>query len=145
MNAADERERLAAAYARTRYTVLLPRGELILRLGAADAAADRRLRAEAGVQACWAIVTPCNPRSEIAPEQANAAALRALEEAVERAAQAHVPAVNRDPDRRWPDEPGLLLCDPPAGLAEALGRRFGQHAIVAGKLGGQAELLWVTR
>jgi hypothetical protein len=55
----------------------------------------------------------------------------------------HAASLNRDPSGRWPDEPGLLLCDPPPGFAEELGRRFGQNAILAARLGEAPQLIWL--
>lgn len=114
----------------------------VLRVGASDPAADRALQL-CGVRSHWALVTACNPRSEAAAAADNAGHARALLAEIESQNLRWLPAVNRDPARRWPDEPGVLLIDPPAGLAERLGRQFRQNAILAGTLGGAPALIWL--
>lgn len=132
-----------AAYARTEYRVELRRGELVLRLGLCDPADGKRLRDEAAVNSDWAIVTPCNPGSRRLSAKENARLLEQLVEIVEGLGQAFAGSVNRDPSGQWPDEPGVLLCDPPPGFAEELGRRFNQNAILAGRIGEAPRLVWL--
>lgn len=132
-----------AAYRRAEYHVRLPQGDLVLRVGRGDAVADERLRREAGVVDHWAVVTPCNPRSQPHTAPANAALLEELAEIVEDLFLRCIPSVNTDPLGEWPDEPSVLLCDPPASLAEELGRHFRQNAILAGRLGEAPCLVWL--
>jgi hypothetical protein len=132
-----------AAYRRAEYRIRLPRGELVLRVGTADAAADQRLREEAGVLDHWAVLTPCNPQSRRHTAEQNAALLEELAEIAESLSLRRVRSVNTDPRGEWPDEPGVLLCDPPAGFAEELGRRFRQNAILAANLGEAPRLVWL--
>jgi hypothetical protein len=132
-----------AAYRQAEYRVELPRGDLVLRVGVPDAASDQRLGEEAGVQGHWAILTPCNPDSQRLPDEANADLLAQLAEIVEGLSLRCVSSLNRDPSGQWPDEPGILLCDPPPGFAEELGRHFHQNAILAGTLGEAPRLVWL--
>jgi len=132
-----------AAYRQAEYRVELPRGDLVLKVEAHDAAGDRRLREEAGVASHWAILTPCNPDSRRLPDEENAERLAQLEEIVEGLSLRCVSAINRDPSGQWPDEPGILLCDPPPGFAEELGRHFEQNAILAAALGEAPRLVWL--
>lgn len=141
----DARGRLEAAYRATEYRVPLPgRDDLVLRLDRDDDDADRVLRELGGVKTSWAIVTPCNPGSQQLDEAANALRLRLCQAALERHGLRHRAARNHDPRGLWPDEPGFLLCDPPPGAAELLGREFGQNAIVVGVLGEAARLIWLV-
>ena len=132
-----------AAYRRTEYRVELPAGDLLLRVDAYQPCDDLRLREEAGVQAAWAIVTACNPGSEDCGKEENARLQEELAEIVSGLSLRAVSSVNRDPQAAWPDEPGFLLCDPPPGFAEELGRRFRQNAILAGTVGQAPRLVWL--
>jgi len=143
MNRRRVRSSLVVAYSRAEYCVILPRGELIMRVDRRSGANDGRLRREAGVRRSWAIVTACNPGSVQFHAATNAGRLELLEAAVADSGLEGVPSVNRDPSRLWPDEPGILLCDPAPGQAEAIGRQFGQSAIVAGVLGKAPQLVWL--
>lgn len=137
------RTELEAAYRRAHYCVRLPHGELCLHIGVPDAMADRRLREEAGVCAHWAIVTPCNPGSQILTAQENATRLARLATSLDEARIRVLHSRNRDPQGVWPEEEGFFLCDPPAGEAQALGHDFGQNAIVVGALGQPPRLVWL--
>ena len=121
----------------------LPQGELVLKVDQHDAADERRLRDEAAVQGHWAIVTPCNPDSQLLSSEENAELLAQLAKIVEGLSLACISSVNRDPSGQWPDEPGILLCDPPPGVAEKLGRHFRQNAILAGTLDQAPHLVWL--
>jgi hypothetical protein len=134
--------RLHEAYARAEYRVRLKDGELVLRVGRVDALADARLKAS-GVCDRWAVLTPCNPRSQPTSPAFNQQYLDELRRALDTALVAYFDAVNRDPGGNWPDEPGFLLCDPAAGLAEDLGRRFRQNALLVGALGQSPNLFWL--
>ncbi len=137
------RASLEAAYRGTDYCVQLPAGELRLKVDRQQEDEERRLREEAGVESHWAIVTPCNPVSQALSTQANQERLDRLAASLEAQSIRHIASVNRDPQGKWPDEPGFLLCDPLPGLAEQLGRRFQQNAILTGKLGEAPQLLWL--
>lgn len=137
------RASLEAAYRGTEYCVQLPAGELRLKVDRQLEDDDRRLRGEAGVESHWAIVTPCNPGSQALSAQANQERREQLDAVLEEHRVRRIASVNRDPLEKWPDEPGFLLCDPLPGLAERLGRRFQQNAILTGKLGEAPQLLWL--
>jgi len=140
-----DRDLLDALYRRTRYVALLDAAPLDLWIGRADPAADERLRREAGCLRAWALVTPCNPRSRSLSDADNAARHDAMHAELVAMGQRFVPAVGRDPDGRWPDEPGFLLVDPPERLAVELAERWDQNAIVTGRPGEAPTLLWVVQ
>ena len=137
------RASLEAAYRGTDYCVQLPLGVLRLKVDRQQEDDDRRLHEEAGVESQWAIVTPCNPGSQVLSAQANQERLEQLDAILEEHGVRRVASVNRDPQKEWPDEPGFLLCDPPPGLAEQLGRHFQQNAILCGRLGEAPRLRWL--
>jgi hypothetical protein len=140
----DARGQLDAVYRATEYRVPLPdRNDLVLRVDCHDAAADRVLRECCGVQYHWVILTPCNPASQRLDEAANMQRLRECEATLDRLGLRHYRARNHDPAGTWPDEPGFLLCDSPAGVAEELGRRFGQNAVLAAALDSAPRLVWL--
>ncbi len=139
MNAAP----LDRAYRATLYRVRLPGAELTLRIGVHDAAAGQRLARLGGCRRQWALVTPCNPRSRRLMDWQNRLRHAGMEAALQAGGLVHYPSLHCDPAGRWPDEAGFLLVDPPRGLARALGRRYGQNAIVAARLGEPPQLLYL--
>lgn len=136
-------ESLEAAYRAAIYRVTLPDGLLEWHIGRADAEADRRLRA-LGCEQGWALLTAVNPYSRQLVPAENEQRLQSLQADLRQRGQRFYPAVHRDPEGRWPDEASVFLLDPPAGLAEALGRHWEQHATVRGRLGGEPELVWLS-
>jgi hypothetical protein len=130
-------------YRRTDYVVLLD-PPLHLRCGPHDARAEARLLAECGLRRSWALLTPCNPRSRRLSAAANAVRLRTLRLLLRRRRVRHWPTVHRDPSGRWPDETGVLLIDAPRAVAVGLGRRFRQNALVWGRAGLGAVLIWLA-
>lgn len=135
---------LLSAYRRTCYCVLLDAATLILRIDHHDAEVDRRLCLACGIHRNWSIVTPCNPRSQRLNTADNAQRLTTLHAELARRQVRWVATLNRDPAGHWPDEPGALLCDPAPGLAETLGQRFEQNAIVTGRPGAAPRLVWLS-
>jgi hypothetical protein len=131
------------AYRNADYRVQLPLDELLLKVDRHRPNDDLRLRQEAGIRSHWAIVTPCNPGSRAQSAAANQARSEELAGMLQALAIPCFKSINRDPQEQWPDEPGFLLCDPPPGLAENLGRRFEQNAILCGNLGEAPRLLWL--
>lgn len=138
-----EQARQHAAYRQARYLVSTAAGAIELKIGAVDAATERLLAVRGGIDMNWAIVTACNPLGEITGEEANAQAMAELQARIEAEGVRWLPSVALDPEGRWPPEIGFLLCDPQPGFAEALGREFGQSAIVRAVLGVPPELRWL--
>jgi len=67
-----------------------------------------------------ALITACNPRSQVLSAAENDTRMLALSEAVEKLGYRHLPAVGRDPTGKWPDEPSLWI----AGLAKDEAENF---------------------
>ena len=138
-NLADNRDRidaLIAAFAAAEYLVDVGPRPIALRLSRQTPALDRILGGRT-----WAIVTAHNPDGHPQTHRRNAAAHATLEACLDRIAPAmRLPACNRDPKGRWPDEPGWLFTPEDVTQADRLARRFGQRAIVTGGAGQRAEL-----
>lgn len=137
-----DRERLRRAYESTTYWVDDgPRGRFAIRVGARSDDADALLAA-AGADA-WAFVTACNPRSVVLADADNAARMAQLAQALRSRGFAHLAGASVADAGDWPAEPSLLV----VGLAEdeavALARGFGQHALVVGRRGEPARLVWI--
>lgn len=87
-----------------------------------------------GLAARWAIVTGCNPMSRVVADGENrarhgelVATVRALAPTGLRPSESR----SRDDQATW-REPGCLITGVPVSMALAIGRRFGQYAIVVG-------------
>jgi hypothetical protein len=128
------REQLAA-YRASQYAVLA-QPELVLRIGERSAPLDRLLEA-AGARSA-AFVTAANPHSEPRPAGQNLAALARLEGDL--APWRVLRGEGRSADGKW-REPSLLVIGIAREEAQALGRRYGQNAIVFVEQGAAAELV----
>jgi hypothetical protein len=81
-----------------------------------------------------ALITACNPRSQLLSTAENDTRMLTLTGAVEKLGYRHLPAVGRDPSGKWPNEPSLWI----AGLTRN----------EAGKLASRVEqygFLWVDK
>lgn len=127
---------LAAAFANAEYVVDIGPATVVVRIGELAPALER-----ATGERPWAIVTAHNPGGVRQPADRNASAHRRLRRHLrELAPGLLLPACNRDPAGRWPDEPGWLFTPESIDQADRLARRFGQCAIVAGRPGQPAGL-----
>jgi hypothetical protein len=132
---------LRKAYLQTAYLVRAPQGVHALRIGALHAAFDAELQA-AGAQ-CWAVITAWNPGSRLRSTDENASAQRALLRAISEQTLVAWPAEGKADDGGWREESACVL-DLELAAAVALGRQFGQLAVVVGQRQGAAQLLAVT-
>lgn len=134
---------LVAAYLKTEYVVMLPDGDIVLHIDRHEPDKERLIREQTGCNKAWAIVTPCNPRSELAREQLNLFYFNNLRYELDEKAGIWFKALNRDPEGQWPDEPGFFLVDPEIGWVMDLGRHYGQNAVVAARIGEAPRLIWL--
>jgi uncharacterized protein DUF3293 len=131
---------LRAAYLSTTYRVDAPSGPIALRVGEGNRSLDGLLR---GIgRNTWAFVTACNPRSHPLPGWRNGARQRRLRALVQRLRYPALPGAGIGDDPDWPLEPSLLIIGIGRARACRLARLFGQNAIVAGRRGCAAELVW---
>jgi hypothetical protein len=112
-----------------------------LRIGARHQAFDAELEAT-GAQ-CWAVVTAWNPGSLPRSAEENAAAQAELLKAVAELGLSSWAAEGKADAGGWREE-SLCVLELDAARAVALGRRFGQLAVVVGQRFGAAQLLSVA-
>ena len=131
---------LKEAYENADYVVFFE-PELVLRIGEPSERLDRMMQSVEVTTA--AIISACNPRSEPRSGGENRAATEALEGLAAAAGYPHHRAEGRDPDGRWPAERSLLVLGIFRANAEALGRLFGQNAVVFVERGGAPQLVFL--
>jgi len=128
---------LIAAYEAADY-VVFAEPELVLKIGEPSARLDALLETEQSSTA--AFVTAANPRSEKKSAAQNAAALAVLDQVIAAAGYPWRAGEGREPDGSW-REPSRLVIGIYRENAEALGRLFGQNAVVFVEKGAAPELL----
>ena len=134
---------LEAVYRTTDYRVYDgPHGPFVIRIGEPCPAADRVLADHR--QTDWAFVTACNPGSARLPAAQNARRMAALEELCDERGWMFFRGAGVGRDGAWPPEPSFWLVGVPEFEAVELARHFGQNAIVAGRWGEPARLVWVV-
>lgn len=129
-----------AAYRATTYAVADGPHRLAIRIGERCAALDALLAAS-GLEA-WAYLTAHNPGGVAADPAANAAAQARLEAELAASGRPCLRGASLGAGGDWPAEPSVLVLGLPRAEALALARRYGQEALVAGRRGGLAELLF---
>jgi uncharacterized protein DUF3293 len=130
-------EDLIEAYESADY-VVFAEPELVLKIGEPSARLDALLETEQSSTA--AFVTAANPRSEKKSAAENAAALAVLDQLIAAAGYPWRAGEGREPDGSW-REPSRLVIGIYRENAEALGRLFGQNAVVFVEKGAAPELL----
>jgi hypothetical protein len=133
---------LEAAYRSTSYSVIVPGREPIsIRCGVRCMPLDLLLAESRAID--WAFITACNPRSVPLDEDANAERMMQLEMLVRGRGLACFQGEGQADDGDWPPEPSLLVLGISEADAVTVAREFEQHAIVSGRRGGEARLVWV--
>lgn len=139
----DSRCPFAAAYLATDYRVCRsPLGSFVIRCGEPSPPASALLADERVGQ--WAFITAENPGSVLLARAANAERMREMQAAVEAAGYRHYPGLGQGSAGDWPPETSLFVLGIEEAEAMALGRRFGQQAIVIGHRDGPARLVWLV-
>jgi hypothetical protein len=152
VSATGDRAALEHAYQETIYRVYLPRGATIdLQVGLHSAAIDALSR-RTGAR-WWTCMTAWNPGSRLLPAWRNRNRQRALQARLERELTATaggralvlpaagVPSSSQD----WLPEESLFVAGLPPTRTLRLARAFGQNAVLAGRRGAPARLIWVRR
>lgn len=134
----DQRPGLWDAYLRTTFTADTPGGPIEIRPGSSNAALDAVLRAHRASE--WAYVTAYNPGSLVTPESTNRLAHEKLCAHVHQRGWVSFDGHGVGPDGDWPPEVSLLILRVSSLEARALGKKFGQLAVVVGRIGGPARL-----
>ncbi|NVJ15716.1 DUF3293 domain-containing protein [Myxococcus sp. AM010] len=138
-----ERERLTKAYAATRY-VIRPHActggvEQILRAGALHPALDATLAARGHRE--WAFLTAWNPGSQRRGAEENRRAQERLEAQLVAGGWVVAPALGQADDGSWCEQ-SLFIPGLPREEAARFGRAYGQVAVLVGRAGTQAALLF---
>jgi len=128
---------LLAQYLDSDYVVFAD-PELVLRIGEPSERLDRLL--EVHEAACAAFVTAANPHSKKKSAAKNAEAMAALDGMLAAAGYPRYPGEGRNAEGTW-REPSVLAIGIYRANAEALGKLFGQNAIVFIEKGKAPELL----
>jgi hypothetical protein len=134
------RSTLEPSYRATTYRIDAPEGPIRLRIGQPSPALDRLLGALPAAQ--WAFVTAHNPGSRRLGTQANQRRHAALKQEIDQRALRHYPGQGVGDCGTWPPEESFLIVGINEETAIALGRQFGQAAVVVGEAGGPARLAW---
>jgi hypothetical protein len=130
-------KQLIEAYEDADY-VVFAEPEFVLKIGTPSTRLDALLESERSTTA--AFVTAANPRSERKSPAENAAALAVLDQLVQAAGYPWRAGEGREPDGSWREASRLVIGITRAN-AEALGRLFGQNAIVFVDKGRAPELV----
>jgi hypothetical protein len=132
---------LEAAYRATDYRIEhAPNGPFVIRVGECSADLEALLFDEVVFE--WAYLTACNPGSVQLPGQENCTRTIELREVLVAAGWKTYYEISVGREGTW-REPSFLVLDIPESAAVELANRFGQNAIVAGRLGEPARLVWV--
>ena len=129
---------LIAAYEKALY-VVFGTPELLIRIGVPNPDLDELLEAEGAATAAY--ITAANPRGEAMSAWKNEIANAALVESQTKAGYRCFEGEGRDPEKRWSAERSVLVIGIPRPDAEAVGRAFGQNAIVFVEKGRAPELV----
>jgi hypothetical protein len=133
---------LRKAYLQTAYLVRAPQGVHALRIGALHPAFDAEVAAT-GARA-WAFLTAWNPGSLPRSGEENARAQAELVKVLGELGLVAWPAEGKADGGGWREESVCVLGLDSAG-AVALGRRFGQLAVVVGQVGEAVRLLAIAQ
>ena len=128
-------EDMIRAYANAHYWVDFPAGRIVLKVGQPFMGLDGFLGSGR-----LAIVTACNPFSEVLGDAENDARQALLIEAVAAAGLEWFQAAGVDAQEKWTPEPSLAILDPSDQQLDGWMETFGQNAVVVAEAGGLAVL-----
>lgn len=114
--------------------------EFAIRIGQKNAKLDNFL-ADRKIE-MWAFITAFNPRSKQLSDEENATRHDELLALVKSRGFESLVGYGRACAGDWPPERSLFVLNIDRDSAGEIGRRFGQNAVVAGRFGEDAELVW---
>ncbi len=129
---------LSHAFEKAIYRVHSPQGNIDVRIGQFNRTLNQLLQQETSRGA--AILTACNPGAQICSRAFNDAVQESLLRSLQKLDLRWWPAVNLDPNGKWPDEPSLLVLDISLQQARWQARLFKQLAFVYIPLDGKPAL-----
>jgi hypothetical protein len=124
----NQRAALFEAYRRTRYLIDGDGARIVMRIGEPSADLDRLLERAGATTA--AFITAYNPFSRPTAEAINLVANRRLGHDLRDCCGAVLPGKGEGDDGPWPPEPSFLAIGISREMAENLGRKYQQYAIV---------------
>lgn len=130
---------LRRAYLNTDYEIEIGERVLVIKIGNGHEELDAYLMAHEVDY--WAFLTAANPASQLLSNAENQKRNEELEQQLKKIAAETLPGFGRDPKGKWPGEPSFLVLGMRVDLAVELGKRFGQLAIVCGRVGEVATLM----
>ena len=139
----DPPARLRRAYARTTFRAVTPLGTLDLRVGRRSELLNKLLRRYA--LGPWAYITAANPGSQLLTPEENGRRNRILADRLERSGFVFFPGEGIGDDAGWPSEESFLVLGMSGDQAAAIGRDYGQLAVVTGQYRGAPELTWCAQ
>jgi Protein of unknown function (DUF3293) len=134
---------LEAAYRQTTYRVEMGGASYPIRTGRRHRSLDAALFS-AGARR-WACITAHNPQSVQLSARENKGRDAALKRKLRARGIRWYPAAALGDAGDWSSELGVLALSVSRGWAETTGREFDQAAVVWGRVGGNAELVWCNR
>jgi hypothetical protein len=134
---------LEAAYRQTTYRVEIAAASYPIRIGRRHRVLDTALRGVRATQ--WAVITAHNPQSVQLSARENERRDAALKRKLRARGIRWYPTEATGDNGDWPAERGVLALGVTRGRAGRMGRDFDQAAIVWGRVGGRAELVWCNR
>jgi hypothetical protein len=135
--------RLEAAYRQTTYLVDVDGASVPIRIGRSHRALDTAVRATRATR--WVCVTAFNPQSARLSRSENQRRDVALKQRLHMQGIRWHPVEAVGDDGDWPPEMGVLALGVSRRWAERTGREFDQAAVVWGRAGGCAELVWCNQ
>jgi Protein of unknown function (DUF3293) len=119
-----------------------PGGPFRIRCGQLSERADQLL----AIHACevWYYITACNPQSYRLNDAENARRQDQLESRLKALNLAYFSGAGIGIRGNWPPEPSFFILGLDERTAIQLGLDFDQHAILSGRKGEPAELIWMS-
>ena len=139
VSTARQPSELEKAYRASHYRVDLADTHLVIRIDQPQKAVDALLAHHACLT--WAFLTAHNPGSHLLPAVENQARQARLRDEVRAAGWVSYPGEGLGIDG-WPGEESLLVLGIDIDDALALAQRYGQLALIFGRRGENAQLLW---
>lgn len=136
----EVRRRWMAIYSTTNYVVQSLQGDIVLRVDQVHPALDSILDGYSA--GAWAFITACNPFSNPLSDRENQERMLDLERHIRSGGWRFMPGYGKGDDGQWPAEPSMLVVDISPDDAVDVARKYGQNAIVYGRRGDPARLLW---
>jgi Protein of unknown function (DUF3293) len=134
-------ERLILAYEQTLYVAVFSANERhVVRIGERHALLDERL-AEQKLNT-WAFITAYNPGSALLSGEENVFLQNLLEATLKDRRLPYWPAYHESKDGAWPTEKSCFVAGLDENTALEIARMFAQKAVVFGKNGEKARLMW---